>query len=128
MKKETRIVLIDSDKDQISSIEKFFSKHAVINVVKSFNDGLEATKYLENNTNLYDVVVMDLLIQNKDGLSIIKNLRDKGINKNIIIMSGYNSLEMIKEEIKKHKDINAEFQDVPMAEQYRESQRLWKRQ
>ena len=37
-------------------------------------------------------------------------------------------LEMIKEEIKKHKDINAEFQDVPMAEQYRESQRLWKEQ
>ena len=97
MKGKIRVLLIDSDMNQLSSIEKYFSSHAVINVVKSITDGKEAEEYILNNSNNFDCILMDLLIQNKDGLSIIKSIRDNGIDKNIIILTGYNSLDVIKQ-------------------------------
>ncbi len=97
MKNKIRVLLVDSDKDQISSIEKYFSSHAVIDIVKMCNDGNSAINYIESNSNNFDLVIMDLLLPNKDGLSIIKDMRDNGINKNIIVLTGYNSLDVIKQ-------------------------------
>ncbi len=97
MKNKVRVVLIDSDKEQLRMTEKYFSSHAVIEVVKSFNDGMEASKYVLNNMNSFDVVVTDLILTNKDGMSIIKSIRDKSVEKGIIVLTGYNSLAVIKE-------------------------------
>ena len=97
MKNKIRVVLVDSDNEQLRSIEKYFSSHAVIDIVKSYNDGLSAINYIRENSNKFDVVVMDLLLSNKDGLSIIKDMRDNNINKSIIVLTGYNSLDIIKQ-------------------------------
>ena len=97
MKNKIRVLLVDSDMNQVSSIEKYFSSHAVIDIVKSINDGVEASDYITKYYNNFDVVLMDLLIQNKDGLSIIKNMRENNIDKNIFIITGYNSLDLIKQ-------------------------------
>ena len=97
MKNKIRVVLVDSDKEQLSSIEKYFSSHAVIDIVKSYNDGLSAINYIKENNTKFDVLIMDLLLSNKDGLSIIKDMRDNNINKSIIVLTGYNSLDIIKQ-------------------------------
>ena len=97
MNNKIRVVLVDSDDELQSSIKKYFSSHAVINIVKSFKDGALANDYLIKNENSYDVIITDLLLPNKDGLNIIKNLRENKIEKNIIVLTGYNSLDMIKQ-------------------------------
>lgn len=97
MKNKIRVVLVDSDNEQLRSIEKYFSSHAVIDIVKSYNDGLSAINYIRENSNKFDVVIMDLLLSNKDGLSIIKDMRENNINKSIIVLTGYNSLDIIKQ-------------------------------
>lgn len=97
MKNRVRALLIDSDQDQLSSMEKYFSSHAVIDVVKTFNDGYLADKYINNNINSFDVVIMDLLLPNKDGLNIIKDIRNKSVDKGIIVLTGYNTLDMVKQ-------------------------------
>lgn len=97
MKNKIRVLLIDSDKEQLSSIEKFFSNHAVIKVVNSFQDGEKAFDYIIENEKNIDVVILDLLLPNKDGISIIKDLKDKKFTQKIIALTGYNSLEMIKQ-------------------------------
>lgn len=97
MKNKVRVLLVDSDKEQLSSIEKYFSSHAVIEVVKSYDDGLCASKYIESNINNFDIVIMDLILSNKDGISIIKSIRDNHIEKGIIVLTGYNSLDIVKQ-------------------------------
>ena len=97
MKNRVRALLIDSDQDQLSSMGKYFSSHAVIDVVKTFNDGYLADKYINNNINSFDVVIMDLLLPNKDGLNIIKDIRNKSVDKGIIVLTGYNTLDMVKQ-------------------------------
>ena len=97
MKNKIRVVLVDSDNEQLRSIEKYFSNHAVIDIIRTYNDGLSAINYIKENENKFDLVIMDLLLSNKDGLSIIKDMRDNNINKNIIVLTGYNSLEIVKQ-------------------------------
>ena len=97
MKNKIRVVLVDSDNEQLRSIEKYFSSHAVIDIVRTYNDGLSAINYIRENSNKFDVVIMDLLLSNKDGLSIIKDVRENNIHKSIIVLTGYNSLDIIKQ-------------------------------
>ena len=47
MKNKIRVVLVDSDKEQLSSIGQYFSNHAVISIIKSFEDGLNAINYIK---------------------------------------------------------------------------------
>lgn len=97
MKNKIRVVLVDSDSEQLSSIEKYFSSHAVIDVVRTYNDGLSAINFIRDNSSKFDVVITDLLLSNKDGLSIIKDMRENNINKSIIVLTGYNSLDIVKQ-------------------------------
>ena len=97
MNNKIRILLVDSDKEQVSSIEKYFSKDAVIDVVNVFDNGCNAYKYIKNYQENYDIILMDLLLPGRDGISIISEMRENNINKNIIVLTGYSSLEMIKQ-------------------------------
>lgn len=97
MNNKIRVVLVDSDNEQLRSIEKYFSSHAVIEIVKSYNDGLGAINYIKEYSNRFDLVITDLLLSNKDGLSIIKEMRENNIDKNIIVLTGYNTLDIIKQ-------------------------------
>ena len=97
MKNKVRVLLVDSDSEQLRSIEKYFSSHAVIEVVRTFDDGIKADNYIKNNMNDFDIVVMDVLLPNKDGISIIKSIRDRSIEKGIIVLTGYNSLDLVKQ-------------------------------
>lgn len=96
MKNKIRVLLIDSDVNQMSSIEKYFSSNSVIKVVKLYSDGVDAFNYINSNYNEFDLVIMDLLLPNKDGLSIIKSIRNIDNSKRIIVTTGYSTLSMIK--------------------------------
>ncbi len=97
MKNKVRVLLVDSDIEQLRSIEKYFSSHAVIDVVKTFNDGVVASDYIKSHINDFDIVVMDIILPNKDGISIIRNIRDKSLEKGIVVLTGYNSLDLVKQ-------------------------------
>ena len=43
--------------DQISSIEKYFSNHALIKVVKTFSDGLNAFNYIKSKYDDFDTII-----------------------------------------------------------------------
>lgn len=97
MKNKVRVLLVDSDIEQLRSIEKYFSSHAVIDIVKTFNDGVVASDYIKSHINDFDIVVMDIILPNKDGISIIRNIRDKSLEKGIVVLTGYNSLDLVKQ-------------------------------
>lgn len=97
MEKEIRVLVVDSEKEQLSSIEKYFSSHAVIEIINTFNDGKEAYNYIKSNINTFDMIITELLLPNKDGISLINEVKKLDNKKNIIVLSGYNSLEMIKQ-------------------------------
>ena len=89
MKESARILVIDNNQSIISKIEKQFSSHAVIKVVKSIDNGQVALDYILNNQDSFDIIIMDLILPEIDGLTILQQMKDNKINKKVIIITSY---------------------------------------
>jgi two-component system response regulator (stage 0 sporulation protein A) len=60
-----------------------------MNVVKVIEDGEEGLNYILNNRDSFDCLIIDLILPNKDGLTILETLKERRIDKKIIILSAY---------------------------------------
>lgn len=66
--------------------------------VELYRDGLEV---LENLANGYDCFILDINVPNIDGLTILKDIRDFGLDTPVIIISSHIELDTIKQAYKK---------------------------
>ena len=98
MKDTARVLVIDDNKELVVMIEKYFKDHAVNNVevvLKSF-DGEEGYSLIKDRDMEYDVILLDTLLPNKDGLSILEDMKREGINKKVIVMASYNTPDLMR--------------------------------
>ncbi|MCI6627043.1 MAG: sporulation transcription factor Spo0A [Tenericutes bacterium] len=94
--KEIKVLMIDDNKSLVDMIEEYFSDNEKIKVVKKAYSGLEGIKVIDKNRNDYDVIILDLIMPNKDGIYVLDEMKKRGINKPVIISTSYNQDEMIR--------------------------------
>ena len=97
MKNSINVLVIDSNKLVTKDIEKYFGSHEVIKVVACINDGEEGLRYIINNTQDIDVIVMDLILPKLDGLYILSELDKRKIFKNIIVTTNFKDESILEE-------------------------------
>lgn len=84
-----KVLVLDNNEEASSKIVNQFSSHAVIKVVKTIDNGNVALDYITNHHNEFDVIVMDLILPEVDGLTILETMKKENINKKIIVVSSY---------------------------------------
>lgn len=89
MSKHFRVVVIDDNEAVVDSFKNYFSSHEVIEVVKSFNEGRKSLNYLINYPMEYDLIVLDILLSNIDGIKILEELKRNKIKKKVIVLSSF---------------------------------------
>ncbi len=89
-----RVLLVDDNINVVNEMKQYFSSSKVVEVVSEAYDGLEAYEKIVNNS--YDLIVMDVLLPKKDGLSVIEAVKKEGCTSKFIVTSGYNSLDVVK--------------------------------
>ena len=89
MENVTRVLVVDDNQSITARIEKQFSSHAVIKVVKVINNGHDALDYIINHKNEYDIICMDIILPEVDGLTILEKMKEKGIKKKVIVLTSY---------------------------------------
>ncbi len=89
MENTTRILVVDNNQNVINRIKEQFSSHAVIKVVKTIENGQEALDYILENKNEFDCLIMDLILPEIDGLTILEQMKQKNIRKKVIILTSY---------------------------------------
>lgn len=89
MNKHIRAVVIDDNDAVTSSVNKYFSSNALIEVVRSFNKGKNALEFLIDNPNSYDLIVLDIILPEIDGIKILEELNVRGIKKKVIVLSSF---------------------------------------
>ena len=94
--KEIKVLMIDDNKSLVDMIEEYSSDNEKIKVVKKAYSGLEGIKVIDKNRNDYDVIILDLIMPNKDGIYVLDEMKKRGINKPVIISTSYNQDEMIR--------------------------------
>ena len=101
MKNTYRLLVIDNDQFTTNQLKNYFSSHAVMNVVKVIENGEEGLNYILNNRDSFDCLILDLLLPSKDGLTILETLKEKRIDKKIVILSAFKD-NKIMEDITKY--------------------------
>ena len=91
-----KVLGVDDNQELVNEIKKQFSDHANINVSLEANDGDMALKLIKEYQSDYDVVILDLVMPKKDGLDVLEEMEKLNLNKKIIVISSYNSDEMIR--------------------------------
>ena len=94
--KNIRVLMIDDNENLVSMIKEYFVSHLNIDVVLEAYDGVEGIQVIEAKQNEFDVVVLDLIMPNKDGVYVLDEMKRKNINKPVIISTSYNSSDMIR--------------------------------
>ena len=77
MENVTRVLVVDNNQNITARIEKQFSSHAVIKVVKTIENGNVALDYILNHKYEFDIIVMDLILPYIDGLQYYKRCKNK---------------------------------------------------
>lgn len=88
MTKAIKILLIEDDVNLADSIVGFLQDFSDVKVVE---DGLNGE--FEAQEVPYDLVISDLMLPGQDGLTIIKNLREKEIETPVLILTAKSSLD-----------------------------------
>ena len=90
-----KVLMIDDNKELVKALSNYFNIKKDIAINKAFYNGKDAIEYISKN-NDYDLIILDLILPKKDGLCILKHLKEKGINKPIIISTSFYNDNMIK--------------------------------
>ena len=88
MEKTIKVVVIDDNELVLSSVKEYFASDDRL-FVKTFADGKEGLNYLLSYPNEYDLIVLDILLPNIDGIRILEELKSNNIIKKIIVLSSF---------------------------------------
>lgn len=94
--KNIRVLMVDDNENLVAMIKEYFISHLSIDIVLEAYDGVQAMEVIEKNKEDFDVLILDLIMPNKDGIYVLDEMKKKNINKPIIISTSYNAADMIR--------------------------------
>lgn len=92
-----KALMIDDNINLVEMVKEYFKGNSNIEIVLTAHDGAEGIDLIESKIDDYDIILLDLIMPNKDGLYVLEEMKKKCINKPVIVETSYNSSEVIKE-------------------------------
>ncbi len=89
MNKIVRVVVVDDNDAVVSSIRRYFKDNEAIKIINILRNGKEALDYLVTNPDLYDLIIMDFVLPQCDGIKILEDMMARKINKKVVVLSGF---------------------------------------
>lgn len=87
-----KVAVIDDETQITSMLEKALSKNAELKV-SAFNNPLDALRVL--CANPADVVLLDIMMPQKDGIEVLNELKEKCPGTRVIMMTAYSTLDRV---------------------------------
>ena len=83
-----KILLVEDDLGLSNSVFDFLDDFADVMQVFDGDEGL-----YEAESGVYDLILLDLMLPEKDGFTVLRELRDKGVTTPVLIMTAKESLD-----------------------------------
>ena len=83
-----KILLVEDDLGLSNSVFDFLDDFADVMQVFDGEEGL-----YEAESGIYDIILLDLMLPEKDGFQVLKELRDKGVSTPVLIMTAKESFD-----------------------------------
>ena len=91
-----KLLVIDDNVNLVNMVTEYFSKTNNIEVVFTAYNGEEGINVAQEQKDKYDVMLLDLIMPKKDGLSVLKELNKEDIHPNVIVATSYNAPDTIR--------------------------------
>ena len=92
---KVKVLVVDDNEVLVNLIMKYFNGSKEIEIIGKASDGIEAIEALK--TKDFDVMMLDLIMPNKDGIGVLDYMKENNIKKQIIMMSSYNQEDIIRQ-------------------------------
>ena len=83
-----KILLVEDDLSLSNSVFDFLDDFADVMQVFDGDEGL-----YEAESGVYDLILLDLMLPEKDGFTVLRELREKGVTTPVLIMTAKESLD-----------------------------------
>ena len=93
---KTRLLVIDDNKDLVEMLKEYFKKVANIEVTLEAKDGKEGILLIDQKQNDYDIILLDIVMPNKDGLNVLEHIYNNHIDKQVIVVTSYSTQDVIR--------------------------------
>ena len=103
MDKKYSVVIIDDEIEIVNMLNRYLSRNVKFTVT-SYSNPLTALSSIEN-TN-YDIVLLDIMMPQMNGLEVLEKLKDKNKSQKVIMMTAYSTLDKV---LKSHKEGATDF-------------------
>lgn len=91
-----KVLVIDDNVELVGMIKEYFNNHASIKIVKEAYDGEKGIEVIKNHKDEFDLILLDLIMPKKDGLSVLEYMRQENIYKRVVVLTSYNAQDMIR--------------------------------
>ena len=88
--------MIDDNVNLVEMVQEYFKGHKKIELALKAHDGKEGLEMILNQETDYDIVLLDLIMPNKDGMYVLEELKKRNLTKNIIVETSYNAPDVIR--------------------------------
>ena len=95
MEKTYKVLIVDDDPMVAMINEQYVCKNKQFKVVGSCRNGQDALNFLEKNPA--DLVIMDVYMPDMDGLETLKNIRQKKIQTEVIMVTAANDVATLED-------------------------------
>ena len=91
------ILMIDYNINLIGMVREYFKDNENVDIAFEAHDGEEGINEITKNKDKIDLIILDLIMPNKDGIYVLNEMKKRGINKKVIVATSYNAAEVIRE-------------------------------
>lgn len=92
-----KVLMVDDNISLINMVKEYFKSSNDVEVVLEAYDGEQGIKMIESNQDKYDLIVLDLIMPKKDGMYVLEEMKNRNINKKVIVATSYNASDVIRE-------------------------------
>ena len=96
MSNKNRILIVDDDETVRRSYLR--SLESISNNIEAASDGEEALQTMEQRP--FDVVLLDMRMPGQDGLSVLRTIKQKWPESEVVIITGYPTVASAKEAVR----------------------------
>ena len=96
LEKRIDLLLVDDDDELRDDMTRFFSRRGYD--VSDCHDGESALAFTDQRA--FDVIVLDMMMPGLSGLNVLKTLKEKGSEAEVVILTGQGSIETAVEAMK----------------------------
>ena len=94
--KQVRVLMIDDNENLINAVKDAFKDNKNISITLEAFNGREGFELIKNKQDEFDIIVLDLIMPDKDGLYVLESMKQANISKKVIVATSYNAMDVLR--------------------------------